>query len=242
MATTGKAGVVSFAKARATSPSVEVKAPPKSASPVQAADDPFVPAPARGAFVVSDKGGDSIPPLEAGVYQAVCVGLYDVGTVEGAFGAKRKCVLVWEIPGATIEVERDGETVTLPRNISNTYTMSLNEKARFRQDLEAIRCKRLTKEEAKAFDASCLLGMNAQIQVTQTEKEGKVYANVETVMACPKGMPAVMPTVDPVLFHFGAVEKADEAEIPRDCPRWVRKKIMASPEWAERGGEPMRDE
>lgn len=239
MATTGK-GVVSFAKARATSPSAEVKAAPAAAVPP--AEEPFAPAPARGAFVVSDKGGDSIPPLDSGVYQAVCVGLYDVGTVEGAFGAKRKCVLVWEIPGVTIEVERDGETVELPRNISNIYTMSLNEKARFRQDLEAIRCKRLTKDEAKAFDAGCLLGMNAQIQVTQTEKEGKVYANVETVMACPKGMPAVAPTVDPVLFHFGAIEKADEAAIPRDCPRWIRKKIMASPEWSERGGEPMRDE
>jgi hypothetical protein len=230
MATTGK-GTVSFATARATSPS---KAVASAATPVTPA--------ARGGFMVSDKGGDTIPPLEAGVYQAVCVGLYDIGTVEGPFGAKRKCVLVWEIPGATIEVERDGAPVTLPRNISNTYTMSLNEKARFRQDLEAIRCKRLTKEETKAFDAGCLLGMNAQIQVTQTEKEGKVYANVETVMACPKGMAAVVPAVEPVLFHFGAVEKADESALPAECPRWIRKKIMASPEWAERGGSPMKDE
>jgi hypothetical protein len=119
--------------------------------------------------------------------------------------------------------------------------MSLNEKARLRQDVEAIRCKRLTKEEARAFDVSCILGANAQIQVTNTEKEGKTFANVETVMACPKGMAPVKPSVEPELFHFGALETATEDAIPAACPRWVKKLIMASPEWEERGGKPMSE-
>jgi hypothetical protein len=225
---------VSFktAKAGAAAKTVATPTPPSAASP------------ARGGFVVEDKGGARIPPLEAGVYQAVAIGLYDVGTdTGGTFGPKRKMVLVWEIPAVTIEMERGGEMVTVPRNISQRYTMSLNEKARLRQDVEAIRCKRLTKEEARAFDVSCILGANAQIQVTNTEKEGKTFANVETVMACPKGMAPVKPSVEPELFHFGGIDLGGpditEDAIPAACPRWVKKLIMASPEWEERGGKPM---
>jgi hypothetical protein len=228
---------VSFKAAKAGATAKTVGTPAKAAQ---------APTPAKGGFVVEDKGGDRIPTLEAGVYQAVAIGLFDVGTdTGGTFGPKRKMVLVWEIPAVTIDVERDGETVTLPRNISQRYTMSLNEKARLRQDVEAIRCKRLTKDEARAFDVSCILGANAQIQVTNVEKDGKTFANVETVMACPKGMAALTPTVEPVMFHFGAVdfgaEPATEALIPETCPRWVKKLIMASPEWAERGGKPMAE-
>jgi hypothetical protein len=249
----------SFATAKKTAAAATVPAPSPAARPpagnkvateaqqqqaaAEAAAEPFAPAPVYAAFIVEDKGGDRIPPVEPGVYQAVCVGLFDCGTDEGGqYGPKRKMVLVWELPQATIDIERDGETVTLPRNISQRYTMSMNEKARLRQDVEAIRCKRLTKEEAKAFDVSCILGMNAQIQVTNVEKDGKTYANIETVMACPKGAAKLAPSVDPALFHFSAVEAADESLIPASCPRWVKKIIMASPEWAERGGEPMKDE
>jgi len=227
---------VSFAKAKATATKAEAPAPVEKSGGMVAP-------PKRGAFVVEDKGGDRIPPVEPGVYQSVCIGLFDCGTDEGGqFGPKRKMVLVWELPQATIEVERDGQMVALPRNISQRYTMSMNEKARLRQDVEAIRCKRLTKEEAKAFDVSCVLGMNAQIQVVNVEKDGKTFANIETVMATPKGAPKLAPSVDPALFHFGAVEDCSSEEvIPAECPRWVRKIIMASPEWAERGGSPMAE-
>ena len=240
---------MSFKQAKATAPAATAPAPVNKAGVVAkkaaeaAAEEPMAPAPTRAAFMVEDKGGDRIAPVEPGVYQAVCVGLFDCGTDEGGqFGPKRKMVLVWELPQVTIDIERDGETVTLPRNISQRYTMSMNEKARLRQDVEAIRCKRLTKEEAKAFDVSCILGANAQIQVTNTEKDGRTYANIETVMATPKGAPKLAPSVDPALFHFGAVEAADESLIPASCPRWVKKLIMASPEWVERGGEPMKED
>ena len=38
------------------------------------------------------------------------------------------------------------------------------------RDIEAIKGKRFSKDEVKAFDVSSLLGINAQLQVVQKEK------------------------------------------------------------------------
>jgi len=225
------------------SAAVKAAVKPAPTPPPEAADETMNPPVNRGSFVVEDKGGEKFPLIPAEVHRGVLVALYDVGTQETAFGSKRKMVVVWELPELLIEVERDGQAVTMARNISQRYTMSLNEKAALRRDVEAVRGKRLTKEEAKAFDLSSLLGMNAQLQVVHVSKGEEVYANIGTIMAVPRGMPVLSPTVDPVLFHFGGLaegEATDEA-IPQVAPRWVRKLIMASPEWAAAGGAPYQE-
>lgn len=229
---------------------------PAQAAPAQAAKPPVpapVAAPARApaetekphaaGFMVSDGGnGPRLPPVEAGVHVAVCSGLFDIGTQETKFGDKRKMILVWQLPGLrdTGTDDETGETWDRPRSLTQWHTMSLNEKASLRKDYEAITGKVLTKEQAKEFDLTVLLGVNAQLQVVQEAKDDRVNAKIKTVMACPRGHQQVPVEGEAVWFHFDAVQSdpITEADIPEAVPNFIKKRIMAAPEWVAKGGTP----
>lgn len=243
MATTVNNGKVSFAKAN---PKAPVQAAPKMTAPAPAPS----PAPAAKGGFFAPVGGSNIPTLEAGVHHAVLVGLFDIGTQTsnylGKETTKRKCVIVWELVGQRIQGTdpNTGEAYDRPRTISQRYTLSMGDKARLRRDVEAVRGKRLTKEEVAQFDLTALLGMNAQLQTTNEEKDGKTYTNIQSVMALMKGQPAVEPETTPAWFHFSTVAEGavmDASVFPESMAEWTRKLAMSSPEWAQLGGQPPVD-
>lgn len=203
------------------------------------------PAPKAGGFF-APAGGCSIPTLEAGVHHAVLVGLYDIGTHTSTYlgkeTVKRKAVLVWELVGQRITGTdpASGEEYDRPRTISQRYTLSMGDRARLRRDVEAVRGKRLTKEEVDAFDLTGLLGMNAQLQTTNETKDGKTYTNIQSVMALMKGQPAATPEIEPAWFHFSAIPEGAQVEeslFPESMAEWARKLAMSSPEWLAIGGQ-----
>jgi hypothetical protein len=242
MATTN--GKVSFARATPTA-----KTAPKPAAPAQA-PSPAPTAPtapvASGGFVVG-AGGSTITPLEAGVYHGVLVGIYDLGTQDstylGQVSQKRKGVLLWELVGVRISGtdQQTGEAWDRPRTLSKRYTLSMGDKAALRRDVEAVRGKRMTKEEAASFDLSSLLGLNAQLQVTQRTADGKTYSDIQSVMALMKGQAQADAETESAWFHFGAIPEGavlDATIFPEPMPNWAREKAMLSPEWVALGGQP----
>jgi hypothetical protein len=196
---------------------------------------------AGGGFFASDKGGGGFPAIEAGIYVGVLAALYDLGTQHNETFNKdnRKVVVVWELPDVRIDLEDDdGKPVNLPRQISRRYTLSLNEKAALRKDLEAVRGKAFTKEEAARFNLLGLLGTNAQLQVTNEERDGKTYANIAAMMALPRGTPNRPAETEPEHFTFDEVPAGVPVVFPPNMPEWVQKLAMASPEYAAHNGAP----
>jgi hypothetical protein len=128
-------------------------------------------------------------PAPAGVHQAVCVDVQNLGLVAGAWGQKHKVRLVWQLPIMDDAAGRRFEVARL-------YTLSLHEKAALRQDLERWRGKKFTDQELHAgFDLEKLIGVNCQIQVTHDlGDDGKTWANVSTVLPAPPRVPKLAPT------------------------------------------------
>jgi hypothetical protein len=136
--------------------------------------------------------GDSktYAPAPAGVHQAVCVDVVDMGILEVTFNGEtkkqHKVRLVWQID--ELDPERAERFIVQKR-----YTLSLHEKANLRKDLESWRGKAFTHDELKGFDLEKLITVNAFVNVVQVGKDGKTYANLAAVMPLKKGTPKIEP-------------------------------------------------
>ena len=121
-----------------------------------------------------------------GLFAAVAVDVQNLGLIAGAYGAKHKVRLVWQLDQAA----EDGRRYEVAR----VYTLSLHERATLRKDLESWRGREFTERELDGFDLEKLLGVNAQIQVVQKlGDDGTIYANVATVIPPAKGVAKLQP-------------------------------------------------
>lgn len=121
-----------------------------------------------------------------GLYQAVCVDVFDLGLKDYGYGPQPKIEITWQLE------ERDPKTNKRYLIFAN-YTPSLHEKSRLRPMLEAWRGKKFTKDEEREFDIEKLLGANCQLQIIHNIKdEGKTYANVQAVVPLHKGTPRIL--------------------------------------------------
>jgi hypothetical protein len=186
-------------------------------------------------LIAKETGGTIIEPIPAGTYTAVCYGVIDLGThTNPVFNKDAHKVLVqWEIPSVLIDVERDGEMVSLPRAISKKYTMSLHQKAALRHDLESWRGQAFTADELAGFNVGKLIGAACMVcLVHEPSKDGsRMYANIKSIMALPKGSKRPKPVNDTMVFEI-----PDNAEpgfdIPEDkMPEWIVKLIQESKEY-----------
>lgn len=192
-------------------------------------------------FVASDNGGKDFKKVPQGVHMARCYSLIDLGTqlVKGKYGEKlqHKIRIGWELfgedeNGEALMVERDGKT--LPMTISKSYTLALNEKANLRRDLESWRGKKFSEDEAKGFDISKLLNAYCMINVTHSETNGNVYANVNGITPIPSALKNSKPQPVHELVVFDL-----------DNPEWavfdsfhekLQDAIKSSPEYAIAAG------
>lgn len=106
----------------------------------------------------------SFEQVPSGMYQAVCAFVEDIGVQESPFGKAHKAVVCWELS----EKMSDGR----PFMMSKTYTISLNEKATLRHDLESWRGRAFTEQELDGFDIEKLIGVNCMLNVISYTKQG----------------------------------------------------------------------
>ncbi len=179
-------------------------------------------------IISANTGGSSIAPLEAGTYPAVCYGLIDIGWQynEAYKKSSPKLIIMWEIPGETITI--DGEEKS--RVISQTYTVSLNEKATLRKDLTSWRGKDFTDEELKQFDLKSILNVPCLLNIIHKESNGRTYANISGIMKLPKGVKVPRGMMEPVLFDLDTSDLGDIDELPE----WIQKKIRESDTYKDR--------
>jgi hypothetical protein len=135
------------------------------------------------------ENGRDFAPAPAGVHQAVCVDVVDLGildvTWQGVTKKQHKVNVAWQIA----EDRDDGK----PFLVFKRYTLSLHEKAGLRKDLEAWLGRKFGRDDEMGFDVESMVGRNCLLNITHNEVGEKVYANVVSIMPLAKGMPTMSP-------------------------------------------------
>lgn len=186
-------------------------------------------------FIVENTSSGEFKAVPPGLHLARCYRIVDLGTQQseymGEIKYQRKIMLGWELHGKDDQGE---ELVTQngdPLAIFKNYTLSWNEKANLRTDLQGWRNKPFTEEEMRRFDISTVLGAWCMLNVIERPgKNGKTYSNVGSIAPVPSvvkqaGLP---PAVNPnQLFRLAE----PNLELFETFGKGLKEKIQASPEW-----------
>ena len=172
---------------------------------------------------IKDRAKPKVPPVEAGVYMAVCIGFIDLGEQYSEKFKNYSCkgMYVWELPGETIEI--DGEQK--PRQLSKEFTISGSNKSNLRKFIESWNSKSYSDEEFMEFDVFEQIGKPCQLNVVLNET--KEYANVDNLMPLPKGFPAPTTDTKPIMWDMDAWND----EVFAELPEWIQDKIKKSQQY-----------
>lgn len=172
---------------------------------------------------IKDRAKPKTPPVEPGVYMAVCVGVIDLGEQysEKFKNYSNKVKFVWALPSETIEI--DGKTEE--RQLSKEFTFSVSKKGGLRTFLESWNSKTYSDDEFAELDVFDQLGKPCQLQVVLNDT-GE-YSNVANLMPLPKGMPA---PVSNTAFVTWDMEHWDNATFDA-LPEWTKEQIKKSTQY-----------
>ncbi len=172
---------------------------------------------------IKDRAKPKLPPVEPGVYIAVCIGVIDLGEQysEKFKNYSNKVQFVWEIPSETIEVDGKQE----PRQLSKDFTISASNKGNLRGFISSWNSKQYSDEEFLEVDLFDQIGKPCQLNVV-LNSTGE-YSNVDNLMPLPKGFPAPQSSTTPIMWDM---EKWDD-DVFGKLPEWVQEKIKKSTEY-----------
>jgi hypothetical protein len=190
-------------------------------------------------FYVEDKGG-SFESTPVGSHLARCYRIVDLGTQKSEYQGQvkylHKVMLGWEIHG----MKEDGSPLRTkdnkPFGMFKNYTLSWDERATLRIDLQAWRGRPFSAEEMRRFDLKTILGAWCMLNVIERQgHDGKMYVNVANISPVPTMIKqAGLPT---------AINKNEMFNLSE--PDWamfetfsdnLKKKIINSPEFEKAKG------
>lgn len=178
---------------------------------------------------IKAKATANIPPMKAGTYPSICVGIIDLGEQHNTVWNKyeNRLLIIQEFPTKTVDI--DGEKK--PRWLSQEFTASLHDKAKFTQYVTQWRGQPFSDEEKKeGFDMRKLLGEPGFTSVGLEEgKDGKQYNRINGTMAFPEGMEP--PVSNSEMLWFDIDEWDDE--MFGKLPGWVQNRIKKSTQYAK---------
>ncbi len=176
---------------------------------------------------LKDKVRPAIPPMEGGVYMAVCVTVADLGDQysEKFKNTHRKVVFSFDIPSETVEV--DGEVKS--RQLSKRCTFSVSKRGTLNKMLNAWLNANMSEQDLAELDLFDFAGKACQIRVTVSEDGA--HNNVEDVMALPNGMPA--PMTDTPIITYDIDEDGFSGEKWEALPGWMRDTIEKSEQYQQ---------
>ena len=175
------------------------------------------------ALKVKDRAKPKLPPVEPGVYLAVCVGVIDLGEQysEKFKNYRNEVQFVWELAGETVEV--DGEQK--PRQLYRTFSVAASKKSNLRGFLGGWNGVQYSDEQFQDLDLFGQAGRPCQLNVVLNDT-GE-YANVDSVIPLPKGVPAPQAVSPTILWNMD--EWSDEKFSA--LPDWVQEKIKKSTQY-----------
>ena len=172
---------------------------------------------------IKDRAKPALPPVPAGQYLAVCVGVYDLGEQfsEKYKNYSPKLMISFDIPSVTIEVDGKQE----PRQLSREFTISGKNNSNLRAFISSWNGMQYSDEAFGEFDPLAQVGKPAMINVLLNET-GE-YANIDTIMPLFPGLPAPT-TVTPL--RVWDMDKWDD-KVFEQLPGWVQDKIKKSTQY-----------
>lgn len=163
--------------------------------------------------------------VEAGMHQARCYAVVDIGTQDSVYGAKHQMILMWVLPDCLhVFDEEKGEEAAV---LSRFFTSSLSEKANLRVALQSWRGKPFTDAELKGFEMKNVLGAPCLLNVIHETKGENTRANISSISPVMKGQEV---PESPLPLHYYEIEERTGGEFTR-LPQWVQKKIADSQEF-----------
>ena len=163
------------------------------------------------------------PPVEPGVYMAVCVGVVDLGEQysEVYKSYSNKVKFVWALPSELMEVEGKMEE----RQLSREFSVATKKTSKLRTFLGSWNSKNYTDEEYMELDLFDQIGKACQLNVVLNDT-GE-YANVDSIMPIPKGLPA---PVSKTAFFTWDMDAWDDAAFEK-LPQWTQEQIKKSTQY-----------
>lgn len=172
---------------------------------------------------IKDRAKPALPPVPAGQYLAICVGVYDLGEQysEKFKNYSPKLMITFDIPSVTIEVEGKME----PRQLSREFTISGKSNSNLRAFISSWNGVQYSDEAFGEFDPLTQVGKPAMINVLLNET-GE-YANIDTIMPLFPGLPT--PTTATPMMSWD-MDKWDD-NLFNQLPVWVQEKIKKSTQY-----------
>lgn len=177
-------------------------------------------------LIAKKKATSSVPPIDAGTYIGVCVGVIDIGEQKNEMynTYSQKVIFIFEVPSERIVIDDEDK----PRWLSETYTVSLSEKSNLAKMLISWRGKDFTEDELDGFDLASMVGKPCQLQVLVAQKkDGGTCNKVAGIFGLPKGFESPKPE-NPLMVY--SIEDG-ENETFLTLPEWIRGRIKKSTEW-----------
>lgn len=184
--------------------------------------------------ITAQNTGKTFELVPAGNHIARCFSMIEIGTVteeiKGKLTKLYKVRVTWELP--LEQKVFDEAKGSQPFSISKEYTLSMNEKANLRKDLESWRGRGFTEDEAKAFDITKLLGVACMLNVIhKTSQAGNPYAAISGVTPIPKGV--TCPPQINSMFVLSYDDDKWEAKFGT-LSQYVKERIEKTPEFQKR--------
>lgn len=181
---------------------------------------------------IKKKTGSSVPPMDAGTYPAVCIGIVDLGEQYNEMFKKYsdKLLIIWEIPSQLVTI--DGEDK--PRWLSKDFSASLHEKSNLYQTLVSWRGRAFTDKELAGdesgfmqFSVLDMLGTGCFLQVIVEEKDSGSYNRITSVISLPAGMDVPATKTPLIAFDMDAWDD----EVFCSLPGWIQERIKKSTQY-----------
>lgn len=175
----------------------------------------------------------------AGVYAARCTRLIDLGTQDSEYMGQKKRAKKVMVAFETTQLMTEGDFAGQPFLVSNRYTASLHENAALRKALKSWRGRDFTAVELDRFDMKTILGKPCMLNVVHNIEGEKTYANIDSIMPLPAGMP---PPKAAVTIHFDVDEP--DMEVFGKLSKGMQETISRSPEFQlyQKGASYAQDE
>ena len=172
---------------------------------------------------IKDRAKPAIPPVPAGGYLAVCVGVFDLGEQysEKFKNYSPKLMITFDLPSVTIEVDGKQE----PRQLSREFTISGKNNSKLRAFISSWNGVQYSDEAFGEFDPLTQIGKPAMINVLLNET-GE-YANIDSIMPLFPGLPT--PTTQTQMKTWDMDAWDDKAF--EELPEWVQEKIKKSTQY-----------
>jgi hypothetical protein len=147
--------------------------------------------------MVTTREGRAYEMIPEGIYQAICLAVYDLGDQETEYMGKKRItpqVLIrWEVDE---RMKEEGQYKGQRFNISKTYTNILSQNSKLKKDLESWRGVPFTAQEIKGFELDKLVGVNCILWLEHKTVGDRTYVNVTAVKKCPAGTPILVKETD----------------------------------------------